>query len=459
MQKIRYFIALWAAKASIVALKLFKKTASTFPGAVALKICPDFIRLSKKTEKTICVTGTNGKTTVTNMIASSLQKLGYKVSTNATGANIATGASTILINSVNIFGKLRVDYQVFEVDERYSRLILPNIDPDYLVVTNIFRDSLKRNAHPDYIFSVINSYTPAKTHLILNADDLCSSMLLPENERTFFGIDRLDGDVTEPYNLIADHSICPKCHAPLKFHYLRYHTIGKAYCPKCGFASPDAQYLASNVREQEHLLDVCMNGEKETFPLISPILFNIYNELAVITLLHEFGIENEKIRSIFAQMGVVSSRLSETPAGDAVVVRAMSKGQSAVSTCRTLDFVSKEPGNKTVVLVIDDWYERKDSSEFIGWIYDADFEYLAKDDVRQVIALGPRCADYKVRLLMAGIEPDRILCGEEEFSTIENMQMDGIERIYVLYDTSTYDLACKVADRICEMFRAKKEAK
>jgi len=459
MGKIRYFLALWAAKASIVALKLFKKTASTFPGAVALKICPDFIRQSPKTKKTICVTGTNGKTTVTNMIANALEKLGYSVSTNATGANIATGASTILINSVNIFGKLRVDYQVFEVDERYSRLILPNIDPDYLVVTNIFRDSLKRNAHPDYIFSVINSYTPDKTHLILNADDLCSSALLPENERTYFGIDRLEGDVTEPYNIIADHCICPKCHAPLKFRYLRYHTIGNAYCEACDFESPKAQYLASNIDEEHHTIDICMEEKTERFHLISPILFNVYNELAVITLLREFGIELEKIQSVMQSMGVVSSRLSETPAGDAVVIRAMSKGQSAVSTCRTLDFVSKEEGNKSVVLVIDDLYERKDSSEFIGWIYDADFEYLAKDDVRQVIALGPRCEDYKVRLLMAGIAPDRILCGMEEFSTIEQMQMDGIDRIYVLYDTSTYDLACSVADRIVTMFREKKEAK
>ena len=452
MGKLRFLLALWGAKLSQIVLKLFRKNGSTFPGKVALKICPDFNARAKKTSKVICVTGTNGKTTVTNMTAGLLRKLGYRVQENAMGANIATGVATVLVKSVTPFNRLRTDVQVFEVDERYSRLILPALQPDYLVVTNIFRDSLKRNAHPEYIFSVINDYTPKKTKLILNADELCSSMLRPENDRVYFGIGPLPGDVTEPYNLIADHCVCPHCHSGLKFHYLRYHHIGRAYCPNCGFRSHDADYLATAIDEDSRELRVKIGGEEETFPLINPILFNVYNELAVLSVLSEFGIERDRLREAFAGMGVVSSRLSETPAGNAVVVKAMSKGQSAVSSCRTLDFVSKEAGNKTVVLVIDDYYERKESSEFIGWIYDTDFEVLAKDDVVQVLALGPRCADYKVRLLMAGIPEDRILCGAEEFSTLEKMKTEGVERIYVLYDTSTYDLACRVADRIVEIF-------
>ena len=460
MQKLRFFLALWCAKAANLALKICHRSASTFPGAVALKICPNYLSIAKKADKTVCVTGTNGKTTVTNMIASMLKKDGRRVQTNAMGANIGTGVATVLTNSMNLFGRVRVDVQVFEVDERYSRIILPAIEPDYLVVTNIFRDSLKRNAHPEYIFSIINSYTPKKTRVILNADDLCSSQLLPENDRVFFGIGPLPGDVTEPYNLIADHCICPKCHTRLKFRYLRYHHIGNAYCPKCGFRSFDADYLAESIEEATHKLTVRHDGKTTAFPLVNPILFNVYNELSVIAFLSQFGLSDEKICAALSDMGVVSSRLSETPAGNAVVVKAMSKGQSAVSSCRTLDFVSKEKGNKTVVLVIDDYYERKDSSEFIGWIYDTDFEVLAKDDVKQVVALGPRCMDYKVRLLMAGIPEDRILCGAEEFSTIETMKTDGVERIYVLYDTSTYDLACKVADKIGDIFRmkAQKEA-
>ncbi len=455
MNKLRFYLALWAAKGSILALKLFGKNASSFPGNLALKICPGFNALAPKAPKVIAVTGTNGKTTVTNMTAEMLRALGYRVRCNAMGANIGSGIATLLIGSMNLLGKVRdTDVQVMEVDERYSRLILPAVRPDLLAVTGIFRDSLKRNAHPEYIFSVINDYTPAKTRLVLNADELCSAQLRPANERRYFGIGPLADDVTAPYNLIADHTLCPRCHAALEFDYLRYHHIGHAHCPACGFASPEADYFVERIDGTARELHVRMDGENRVFPLISPILFNVYNELAVIALLREFGIESEAIAEAMGSMAVVSSRLNETPAGKAVVVKAMSKGQSAVSSCRTLDFVAKEAGEKSVVLVIDDLYERKESSEFIGWIYDTDFEVLAKDDVRQVLALGPRCMDYKVRLQMAGIPAEKILCHTDEFAAVSQMQTEGVERIYVLYDTSTYDLAGQVADKIAEKFKA-----
>ena len=459
MDKLRFLLALWAAKASRIALKLCRKNGSNFPGAVALRLCPNFNALAPKAATVICVTGTNGKTTVTNTTANMLRELGWRVQANAMGANIAPGIATVLVDSLSLFARVKVDAQVMEVDERYSRLILPAVQPDYLVVTNIFRDSLKRNAHPEYIFSVINDYTPAKTRLILNADDLGSALLRPDNPRCYFGIGPLSGDVTEPYNLIADHTLCPRCRSRLQFDYLRYHHIGQAHCPRCDFRSPSPDYLVESIDEAAGRLQLCMKGESLSLPLINPILFNVYNELAVISLLSELGIDARRLSDALSRMGVVSSRLNETPAGKAVVVQAMAKGQSAVSSCRTLDFVAKEEGNKSVVLVIDDLYERKDSSEFIGWIYDTDFEVLARDDVRQVIPLGPRCIDYKLRLQMAGIPAERILCGREEFSTIESMQTEGVERIYVLYDTSTCDLAARVADRIVEKFSAmEKEA-
>ncbi len=303
MNKLRFYLALWAAKGSILALKLFGKNASSFPGNLALKICPGFNALAPKAPKVIAVTGTNGKTTVTNMTAEMLRALGYRVRCNAMGANIGSGIATLLIGSMNLLGKVRdTDVQVMEVDERYSRLILPAVRPDLLAVTGIFRDSLKRNAHPEYIFSVINDYTPAKTRLVLNADELCSAQLRPANERRYFGIGPLADDVTAPYNLIADHTLCPRCHAALEFDYLRYHHIGHAHCPACGFASPEADYFVERIDGTARELHVRMDGENRVFPLISPILFNVYNELAVIALLREFGIESEAIAEAMGKL-------------------------------------------------------------------------------------------------------------------------------------------------------------
>ena len=301
----------------------------------------------------------------------------------------------------------------------------------YLVVTNLFRDSLKRNAHPDYIFSVINTYCPDTTKLILNADELCSSMLKPNNERVFFGIGKQPGDLTQSINIVSDYSLCPKCGTPLEYDYLRYHHIGHAHCPACDFHSQDAQFLATNVDTKNMVLTMNVRGEQVDFPLISDILFNIYNEVTVITTLLEVGIPVHQ-------------------------VQAMSKGQSCISSCRTFDYVSSQPGKKAIILSMDDAYDRKQSIEYVGWIYDVDYEFLTREGVEQVIATGPRCYDHKVRLLLAGVPEEKICCAQDEMSGVDMVQTDKVDAVYILYDTSTYTLSCQMKEKLLKKLEGTK---
>lgn len=451
MGRIRYFIALWAAKAVFVLLRLLKRNATMYPGYIALKICPDYLARTKKSPNVLCVTGTNGKTTTTNMVADILSQSGMKVVSNRYGSNINTGVATALTHSVSVFGKPKIDALVLEVDERFSRLILPFIKPDYLVVTNLFRDSIKRNAHPEYIFSILDTYVPETTKLILNADCLQSSQLLKDNERVYFGIDRLDTDVTECVNLINDFSICPVCDEKLKFNYLRYHHIGNAYCPKCGFKSYEANYRLTDIDYDNKTITIEQNGAASVYPMVNRALYNIYNELAAISLMSEFGVDLEKVKEYMRKISVTQTRYKEDKAGKTEIIRTMAKGQNSVSCSRTLDFVGHENGARTVFIMIDDLFERHDSSEFVGWIYDADFEFLNTPDIRQIVLAGPRCFDYKLRLLIAGVPEDRILCEEDEFKAVDIMDKD-IDKLYLLHDTSTYDLACKVEEKIKTVF-------
>ncbi len=458
MGRLRYFIALWAAKLVFVLLRLLKRNATMYPGYIALKICPDYLARTKKSPNVLCVTGTNGKTTTTNMVADILSQSGMKVVSNRYGSNINTGVATALTHSVSVFGKPKIDALVLEVDERFSRLILPFIKPDYLVVTNLFRDSIKRNAHPEYIFSILDTYVPKTTKLILNADCLQSSQLLKDNERVYFGIDRLDTDVTECVNLINDFSICPVCDEKLKFNYLRYHHIGNAYCPKCGFKSYEANYRLTDIDYDNKTITVEQNGASSVYPMVNRALYNIYNELAAISLMSEFGVDLEKVKDYMRKISVTQTRYKEDKAGKTEIVRTMAKGQNSVSCSRTLDFVGHEKGARTVFIMIDDLFERRDSSEFMGWIYDADFEFLNTPDIKQIVLAGPRCFDYKLRLLIAGVSEDRILCEEDEFKAVDIMDKD-IDKLYLLHDTSTYDLACKVEEKIKTVFTAAHNSK
>lgn len=453
MNRLRYFIALWASKSAYLALRLLKRNATMFPGYLALKICPDYLAQTKKSPNVLCVTGTNGKTTTTNMVADILSESGYKVVSNRYGSNINTGVATALTHSVNVFGKPRIDVLALEVDERFSRLILPFIKPDYLIVTNLFRDSIKRNAHPEYIFSILDTYVPKTTKLILNADCLQSSQLLKDNERVYFSIDRLPTDVTECVNLINDFSFCPKCNEKLKFNFLRYHHIGNAYCPNCDFKSYEAKYHLTNIDYDNQSITVSIDGKEDKYPMVNRALYNIYNELAAISLMNEFNVDTEKVKDYLRKISVTQTRYKEGKVGNTSIIRTMAKGQNSVSCSRTLDFVGHEEGEKLVFIMIDDLFERKDSSEFIGWIYDADFEFLNTPEMKQVILAGPRCFDYKLRLLIAGLPEEKILCEEDEFKAIKLIDKN-VSKFYLLHDTSTYDLACEVEEKIIEDFKA-----
>ena len=143
----RFIIALWLAKAVQLLLKILGKKATYFAGKVAVTICPDFLGRIGKPARIIGVTGTNGKTTVNNLLTDALEHLGVPVISNRYGSNINAGIATALISGSTLTGKPKKETAVLELDERSARLIYPYIKPDFLVITNLFRDSMRRNAH------------------------------------------------------------------------------------------------------------------------------------------------------------------------------------------------------------------------------------------------------------------------------------------------------------------------
>ena len=142
MKPIRYYIALYGAKSSVFLLKKLGRNGTQFPGALAMRICPNFLKYVPKPNNLVAITGTNGKTTVTNLISDVLVQSNFSVVSNLMGSNIREGIITTMVNATNLMGnKIKPDYIVLEVDERVSPYIYPHIKPDTLIVTNLFRDS------------------------------------------------------------------------------------------------------------------------------------------------------------------------------------------------------------------------------------------------------------------------------------------------------------------------------
>ena len=106
MGKLRFLLALWLGKLSIPALKITRHNGTDFPGSLAVKVCPDFLKYVGKPPVMVAVTGTNGKTTVSNMLVDILEAEGHHVLSNRAGSNITSGVSTAFIRNCDLLGRL-----------------------------------------------------------------------------------------------------------------------------------------------------------------------------------------------------------------------------------------------------------------------------------------------------------------------------------------------------------------
>lgn len=442
---VRFYVTITIVKIATKILKLLGRNATHLPGWMANKLCPDFLGHLEKPERLVYITGTNGKTTVSNLTAEVLKDNGYDYINNASGSNVSEGVVSALLSKSSFFGKSRCKLAVLEVDERYSPLIYPYMPPDYLLCTNLFRDSYKRNAHTEFISGVLNSQIPKHTKLILNGEDLISNHLAMENERRYFGINCPDGHSSSD-NIIKDIVACPNCGALLKYDYIRYNHIGRAHCPNCDFGSPELDYSVEKIDYENQRCFIKMPGGACEFKLIGSNVTDIYNMLAAIALLLELGLEVSQIQKSFEKIKVVESRYySENVHGKELVI-SLAKGQNPIACSRICDFIRHETGTKAVVCMMDDCYDAKESSENIAWIFDIDFEFLNDASVKQIVLTGVRNADYHLRLLMAGIPEEKIVLCDKEEDAASYVDYAAVDKVYILHDIYSvqYENAKKV---------------
>ena len=441
--KIHFLATITIVKIATKMLKMMGRNATHMPGWLANRLCPDFLGHLEKPEKLVFITGTNGKTTVSNLTAEVLKDQGYEFVNNGSGSNVSEGVVTALLDKSTFFGKAACKLGILEVDERYAPLIYPYMQPDYVLCTNLFRDSYKRNAHSEFISGILNQYIPSGTKMILNGEDLISNHLAWGNDRCYFGINCPDGHST-PDNIIKDIIACPKCGAILDFDYIRYNHIGRGHCPNCDFGSPEMNYTVEKMDYETKRVEIKTPTGVYDFKMIGNNVTDSYNLVAAVALLSELGLEMEAIQKSIEKLKVTASRFNSEIVGGKELIMNLAKGQNPIACSRVCDFIRHEEGTKTVVCMMDDYYDAKETSENIAWIFDIDFEFLNHESVKQIVLTGVRHQDYHLRLLMAGIPEERIVCCERELDAAEYVDLTLSDKIYLLYDVYTVDYAQKV---------------
>lgn len=443
----RFFFALWAAKLTAAFCRLTKRNTAHRPGSVAAKLCPDFLSRIDQPAAVIAVTGTNGKTAVCRLLVEMLTADGNPPLHNLGTGNLQGGILSCFLDACTLTGKFRQSVAVLEIDERSTVHIFKCITPDYLLITNLFRGSFKRCVHSEFIARLLENSIPPSTKLILNADDLISSRIAPANARVTFGIAKQPEDNNAAQTKVCDLFACPRCNTTLHYDFRRYNHIGRAHCPTCGFASESADYEITRIDKEAGLMVAHTPHGEATYPLPSASIVDQYNTLAALAAWQELGGDAAPIlRSLPSLLRHKDDEIITV--NDKTVALLLSKGQNPTACSRAFDTVRRGEGKKAVILLIEHLPDAERTSENISWIYDTDFEFFADERICRIVAAGSRAADMRVRLLLAGIPDERIVCVHEEFNLARDIALDDVDTVYVLYDRYTLPAAQGIKERL-----------
>ncbi len=432
IDRIKLGLAVSVAKSVTFGVRSLKLgAASVLPGSVARKIEPRLLQLLTQQVKkgVVLIAGTNGKTTTSLLLCEILERKGYRVAHNSTGANLENGLVTALMESSNGFGRLDVDYAILEVDENIVPKVLAPIQPKAILCLNLFRDQLDRYGEVDSISKrwtkAISTNSP-NTTVIPNADDPTLSYLGQQLSQkvVFFGLNEPE-KYLEEFPHAVDSIYCPNCGHSLNYEGVYLSHLGNFNCPKCGF----------------HRSQPALNSSEWSQVLVG--LYNKYNTLAAATVAKELGIDEATIRETIPSFQAAFGRAEELEINGKKVIILLSK--NPVGTNETIRVVT-ESQDKTTLLVLND---RVQDGEDVSWIWDVDTEPLVQRGGTLVVS-GDRVYDMALRLRYSEINLDSKvnLIVEEDLKTAINTALEHTPANETLHILPTYTAMLDVRETL-----------
>ena len=404
--KIRAILAIIVCKALRLVSRMLHRGGTAMPGRYALKLCPQLLSILAKNVRTVAITGTNGKTTCARMIEEAFAAEGKRFFSNRSGANLIDGITTEFVINSSITGKNRCDYAVIECDEAASVKVFSQMQPEVIVVTNLFRDQLDRfgtlsNTRESIKKAILSA--PAAT-LCLNADCSLTSSLAEEtpNSALFFGIDKGAAPNREKSE-ISDGGLCIRCGQEYEFDYINFGHLGGFRCPKCGHSRPKADFAVVDIADQStqgSTLVMDMQGEKRMVTVNLPAMYNIYNAAAAAAAVTAMGLGTEAAVQALAGFKCGFGRMEQFELGAGVRMMLV---KNPTGCNLVMEFLQNVKEKFSLVISLND---RTGDGKDISWIWDTDFEQLAAlgGRLRRVIVSGDRAEEMRLRLKYAGLD-------------------------------------------------------
>ena len=386
---------------------------TSLPGMVARRIDPDVLKavMIGSTAKKIVITGSNGKTTTSRMIAEMAKESGNRLSHNRSGSNLLQGVTSVAVNFANVFGQLESDVLVFEIDEGTMQHVIPEIQPDVVVITNIFRDQLDRFGE---LYAVARSLDkvleglPETSTIVLNGNDpqVANFGINAKAQRVFFGLNTTEVGTPVPESS-ADVIRCIHCQEDLEYKVAYLSHLGLYSCPNCGYTLPPLDIAATSVK-------LAADGKSPTQATLStpqgelhieiplPGVHNVYNAAAAIGAALAAGFPKEKLPAALAKLQPAFGRLEEIQAGDQTIYLAFVKNPTSFNLIMRL--IQQHPSQKHLLLAAS--HTVVDGEDF-SWLWDIELEEIAPDVVDAVCS-GNKPEELAMRLKYAEVPSERI---------------------------------------------------
>lgn len=432
MKRIKIFFAVVLCK-TIHFLAGLLGRGSSIPGAITLKLFPDILSLITLPEKVVAVTGSNGKTSTVEMIAHILKAGGKTVAYNKEGSNQIEGVTTCLLCNSTLFGKVKSDVVLLESDERFARHTFKHFHPTDYIITNLYRDQLTRNGHPEWVYGVISESIYPETRLILNADDPLVSKFGYGREGTlYFGADHVSFDSDTNDSIYNDGKYCPVCGERMEYEYYHYNHIGKYKCTSCDYHRMDTTWSLTNADLKNGTITI---NNEFTLSLPFSSLYQCYNTMAAFAASEICGVEPSVAISAMEQFHLKSGRIMtfDLVDGERTVTGTLltSKHENSISYDQSIRVVTGSE-NDTTVMIIVDAVSRKYFTSETSWLWDIDFEMLNSDNVKRVVLAGKYCYDLASRFAFTGIPKEKIGVYETVAKGAKDFAESDTEEHYVV---------------------------